>query len=150
MKKKTCQLQRELYQRFKSNCSNDTTGDENSSIGSDTIKSKASVIKLNATTSTASLVSHQTVIEETVSVHKSNSDLEISPENQRQQQQQQDIEMAENQNGTENDGGEQRKLSVSEQTEVDDKFPHQMAQSTTKINANWNMMELGEKRKRLR
>lgn len=87
--------------------------------------------------------SHKTVIEETVSVHKSNSDLEFIPANQQQQA----IAMAENQNGTD---GEQRKLSVSEQTEVDDKFPQQMAQSTAKINANWNMMELGEKRKRLR
>lgn len=56
--------------------------------------------------------------------------------------------MAENQNGidNDNDNDEQRKLSVTEQKEVDDKFPQQIASK----NANWNTMELGEKRKRLR
>lgn len=48
------------------------------------------------------------------------------------------------------DGGNDaaRKMSMSEETEKDDKFPQQMATGTK--NANWNTMELGEKRKRLR
>lgn len=40
-----------------------------------------------------------------------------------------------------------RKVSTSEETEKDDKFPQQMANNKM---SNWNMMELGEKRKRLR
>lgn len=40
-----------------------------------------------------------------------------------------------------------RRISTSEETEKDDKFPQQMANNK---NANWNTMELGEKRKRLR
>lgn len=53
----------------------------------------------------------------------------------------------EHQNG-EQDGGRDRTYSISEETEGADK----LAQLSTKksIPNNWNMMELGEKRKRLR
>lgn len=55
-------------------------------------------------------------------------------------------DMVENNNNDDGNGDAVRKISVSEETEKDDKFPQQM---NTK-NPNWNMMELGEKRKRLR
>lgn len=53
-------------------------------------------------------------------------------------------EMADIPNGGEDANA--RKFSVSEEGEADDKFPQQVAHK----NANWNTMELGEKRKRLR
>lgn len=56
-------------------------------------------------------------------------------------------DMADMQNGVENTGdGQERRFSVSEENEAKDKFPQQ----TTSKSSNWNTMELGEKRKRLR
>lgn len=54
-------------------------------------------------------------------------------------------DMADMQNGDNNDGQE-RRFSVSEENEANDKFPQQV----TSKSSNWNTMELGEKRKRLR
>lgn len=70
-----------------------------------------------------------------------------------QQQQQPQLIVAEMGDSMENnhvdDGGDAvRKISTSEETEKDDKFPQQMAKNSK--SANWNTMELGEKRKRLR
>lgn len=132
-------LQRELYQRFKSKWSGDITSDGDSSVSSDsiTIEHKSSASDSNADNSSA-VNTNESIEEETISVHKFDSDggdIEDSVN-----------EMAEVQNGTENEGGDKRAVSLSEQTEADDKFPQQMS---TK-NANWNTMELGEKRKRLR
>lgn len=56
-------------------------------------------------------------------------------------------EMADVPNGAENEDSNARKFSVSEAAEADDKFPQQVTHTK---NANWNTMELGEKRKRLR
>lgn len=52
-------------------------------------------------------------------------------------------------NGTEGDGDQvKRKQSFNELSENHDKFPEQMSHSSKK--SNWNTMEVGEKRKRLR
>lgn len=72
---------------------------------------------------------------------------------QKEQQQQPQLIVAEMGDSMENnhvdDGGDAvRKISTSEETEKDDKFPQQMAKNSK--SANWNTMELGEKRKRLR
>lgn len=80
---------------------------------------------------------------------------ELQSNTKQQQQQQQQVIVAEmgdtmENNHNNNDGGEGdavRKVSTSEETEKDDKFPQQMAHNK---NSNWNTMELGEKRKRLR
>lgn len=64
------------------------------------------------------------------------------------QQQQQTVNAAKMGDTVENsDGDAARRISTSEETEKDDKFPQQMANNK---NSNWNTMELGEKRKRLR
>lgn len=76
---------------------------------------------------------------------KVNVEINTIDQQQQQRQRQQQHTMGDNPNG-ENDGGDSRKISTSEETEKDDKFPQQMNNK----NANWNMMELGEKRKRLR
>lgn len=51
-------------------------------------------------------------------------------------------------NNDDGNGDAVRKMSMSEETEKDDKFPQQMSNNSK--SANWNTMELGEKRKRLR
>lgn len=56
------------------------------------------------------------------------------------------LEKMEN-NGNENDASAAVKQTVGEDAEASDKFPQQMANSKK---SNWNTMELGEKRKRLR
>lgn len=75
-----------------------------------------------------------------------------SIEKQQQQQEQQQVivtEMGDTMENNHVDGGDVvRKISTSEETEKDDKFPQQMTHNNK--NANWNTMELGEKRKRLR
>lgn len=77
------------------------------------------------------------------------SKLQSIEQQQTQQQQMIVTEMGDAmENNHENGGDVVRKISTSEETEKDDKFPQQMANNNK--SANWNTMELGEKRKRLR
>lgn len=78
---------------------------------------------------------------------------QLPPPPPKEKQQEQQLIVAEMGDSMENnhvdDGGDVvRKISPSEETEKDDKFPQQMAKNSK--SANWNTMELGEKRKRLR
>lgn len=136
-------LQRDLCQRFNSNDLEDTSRGEKSTIQSDTtnnVKSFSLIEKLDADKSTVDTIDLPTQI--IVSVQKSDKiDIEVVSKEQLN-------EMADVQNSIENGtaGGENRRFSISEETEANDKFPQQIS---TK-NANWNTMELGEKRKRLR
>lgn len=140
--------QRNLYQRFKSKYFTDdvSISDEKSSsslsIGnSDTIQiGGEKVCSVNCL--------YESKLDESV--------LRILPlelQSTRKQQQQQVIaaEMGDTMENNHDGGGSDdavRKVSTSEETEKDDKFPQQMANNSK--NANWNTMELGEKRKRLR
>lgn len=138
-------LQRDLCRRFKAKFTDDISSGEESSVLSDTneVKTEKSIENLT-TKKLVKLETNEQIINDTVPVQKSDSDegdFEVISKEQFN-------EMANTQNGvdtTANDGGE-RRFSVSEEGEANDKFPQQM---TTK-NPNWNMMELGEKRKRLR
>lgn len=138
-------LQRDLCRRFKTKFTDDISSGEESSVPSETNETvfnqenHHSSIETNVIVKKSVTVdTNEQNIEETVAVHKSDSDegdFEVISKEQLN-------DMADQHNG-ENEGGE-RRFSVSE--EANDKFPEQM---TTK-NSNWNTMELGEKRKRLR
>lgn len=134
-------LQRDLCRRFKAKFTDDNSSDEESSVPSDTneVKSKISIETLCGKKS-VTVDTNEHKIEATVPVQRSDSDegdFEVISKEQLN-------DMADTDNAN-NDGGE-RRFSVSEEGEANDKFPQQM---TTK-NSNWNTMELGEKRKRLR
>lgn len=140
-------LQRNLYQRFKSKYSEDTSGGDKSIVNQNDSTIKANklsfVEELHAEKSTK-VDATNSLIETTVPVQKSDSDegdIEVISKEQLD-------DMADMQNGTDNsnEGDGTRRFSVSEETEANDKFPQQI----TNKSANWNTMELGEKRKRLR
>lgn len=140
-------LQRDLCRRFKTKFTDDISSGDESSVPSDTNE----IVKINTSIEqlyvkeTVTVDTNEQFTDEIVPVQKSDSDegdFEVISKEQLN-------DMDDNQNGVEHnahdDGGE-RRFSVSEEGEINDKFPQQM---TTK-NSNWNMMELGEKRKRLR
>lgn len=136
-------LQRDLCRRIKTKFTDDISSGEESSVSSDTneLKTKTSIENLT-TKKLVTVDTNEQIIDDTVPVQKSDSDegdLEVISKEQFN-------EMADTPNGFANDGGGERRFSISEEGEANDKFPQQM---TTK-NSNWNMMELGEKRKRLR
>lgn len=148
-------LQRDLCRRFKANFTDDiSSGEESSSVPSDTNEiveksnSTLSPVIWNASANRTVTVdaNNEQTIEETVSVQKSDStdegDFEVISKEQLNNV------MADTQNSDANNDGGERRFSISEEgiSEANDKFPQQM---TTK-NSNWNTMELGEKRKRLR
>lgn len=148
-------IQRNLYGRFRVRYSTDDDDDGSKSDekspslcvdSSDTLeicdKTVCSVNNLHANKLDAS------------ALRVSPAELQSIEEHQlRNEQQQQQLIVAEMGDSMENnhDGGDVvRKISTSEETEKDDKFPQQMAKNNKNNMANWNTMELGEKRKRLR
>lgn len=139
-------LQRDLYRRFKANFTDDTSSDTHEVV--EKFNSSLSPVIWNASSNKTITVdaNNEQSIEETVSVQRSDStdegDFEVISKEQLNNV------MADTQNGDANNDGGERRFSISEEgiSEANDKFPQQM---TTK-NPNWNLMELGEKRKRLR
>lgn len=145
-------LQRNLSQRFKSKDSKKRNRNHESCARSDTSELPASfLIKNNSCAEKSATVDINKTFNQIVDrEHKSDSDegdFEIISEEQLR-------EMADNQNGIEN-AETQREIAETqrqnaetqrENAEKTDQFPQQV----TNKNANWNMMELGEKRKRLR
>lgn len=135
-------LQRILCQRFKSRCSKKDSSENESSVRSGTSElPPVSLIKNScASIKSATVDANKLTVQATDKVHKSDSDegdFEIISTEQL-------AEMADIANGTENatEGTERQR----EDAEAKDQFPQQIKNDRS----NWNMMELGEKRKRLR
>lgn len=138
-------LQKNLSQRFKSKYSKKRNSNHESCARSDTSELPASsLIKNNSCAEKSATVDTNKTLNQIVDrEHKSDSDegdFEIISEEQLR-------EMADNQNGIENAETQRENAETQrENAEKTDQFP----QKVTIKNANWNMMELGEKRKRLR
>lgn len=143
-------LQSDLCRKFKSSYSDksiNSEDDENLKFEKKTLLSiQNSYAEKSATVDTE----NETIIEKTtVQVEKSDSDegdFEVISKEQLN-------DMADMQNGEnmhEGGGHDERRYSISEEglSEAKDKFPQEITNKS--IPTNWNMMELGEKRKRLR
>lgn len=129
--------QRDLYRRFKLRYSTNSNSGNESSVRSDTSELPAvSSIFIPCADKSATVDANNSINPAAETVQRSDSaegDFEIISKEQF-------YEMADTPNGVENAEAQR------EDAEANDKFPQKM---DTK-NANWNTMELGEKRKRLR